>query len=351
MRVSTEEAARATAVANAISQEVVDRNAAITASASSTLASANQYTDGAIATEVLNRNSAIATSLSSANSYTDGAVNSLSTAVSQNIATLSSNVSTNLSNAISTEVVDRNGAIGSAVNNLSAAVSMALAEEASTARAAELSLETLLSSQIASTTTNFSNALSTETADRLAYEAAADVKFNSIQQAFDVIFDAIDIEKYNGSAPDYFQYNATVQDLSAPSPAPAPSPSPAPSPAPAPAPAPSQQLMGYLDGVGGSSTTISSGGTFTWLANAGNPTFDISAMDILQAGVFYKVRVENVGTNALVELTGSFQKNSSVNRSYYQYQLPNGSYALKYYVENDLSTVVYTFLFNVSYTP
>jgi hypothetical protein len=224
-RVSIEEAARATAIANAISTEVVDRNAAISVAASATLAGANQYTDGALSTEVVNRNAAVSVALASANSYTDGAVSSLSTALAQDIADLSGETSTNLAAAISTEVVSRNGAISSAVNNLSAAMSIALAEEASTARSAELSLASLLSTQVSTTTSNISAALSTNTASRLVYKDAADVKFNSIQQAFDVIFDAIDIEKYQGSAPDYFQYDATVQALGgagAPAPAPAP---------------------------------------------------------------------------------------------------------------------------------
>jgi hypothetical protein len=95
-------------------------------------------------------------------------------------------------------------------------VSIALAAEESTARSAELSLANLISAQTSTTTSNLSAALSTETADRLAYEEAADIKFNSIQQAFDVIFDAIDIEKYQGSAPDFFQYDETVQDLAPP---------------------------------------------------------------------------------------------------------------------------------------
>jgi hypothetical protein len=212
-RVSLEEAARATALNNAISTEVVDRNAAVSSQFSATLAGANQYTDGALSTEVVNRNAAISVALASANNYADGAVNSLSTAVAQDLLDLSTETSTNLANAISTEVVDRNAAISTSIENLSTAVSLALADEESTARSAEASLEALISANIMSTSYYISTGISSATANRIAYQDAADVKFNSIQQAFNVIFDAIDIEKYQGSAPDYFQYNGDVQDL------------------------------------------------------------------------------------------------------------------------------------------
>jgi hypothetical protein len=212
-RLSIEEAARATTLANAISTEVVNRNVAVSSEFSSTLAGANQYTDGSISTEVLARNSAISVALASANSYTDGAISGLSTAIAQDLTDLSSETSTNLASAISTEVVNRNTAISSAIDNLSAAVSMALADEASTARSAELSLEELISTNIGMTNYTISTGISSATLNRITYQDAADVKFNSIQQAFNVIFDAIDIEKYQGSAPDYFQYNGDVQDL------------------------------------------------------------------------------------------------------------------------------------------
>jgi hypothetical protein len=212
-RVSVEEVTRASTLAAAISTEVVDRNAAISTQASVTLAGAYQYTDGAISTEVINRSAAISVALASANSYTDGAVASLSSAVTNNISTVVLNTSTNLSNAISTEVSDRNSAISTSVSNLSTAVSIALAAEESTARSAELSIANLISAQTSTTVSNISAALSTNTANRITYQTAATTKFNSIQQAFDVIFDAIDIEKYQGSAPDYFQYDETVQTL------------------------------------------------------------------------------------------------------------------------------------------
>jgi hypothetical protein len=215
-RVSLEEVTRASTLAAAISTEVIDRNAAISTQASVTLAGAYQYTDGAISTEVINRNAAVSVALASANSYTDGAVSSLSTAVANNISTVVLNTSTNLSNAISTEVVDRNAAISTSVSNLSTAVSIALAAEESTARSAELSLANLISAQTSTTTSNLSAALSTNTANRITYQTAATTKFSAIQQAFDIIFDAIDLEKYQGSAPDYFQYDETVQDLTAP---------------------------------------------------------------------------------------------------------------------------------------
>ena len=99
---------------------------------------------------------------------------------------------------------------------------MALADEASVARSAEASLAALFSAQVSTTTANLSTILYNGTTDRLAYESNADVKFNAIQQAFDVIFASIDIEKYQGSAPDYFQYDATVQDLSSIGPSPSP---------------------------------------------------------------------------------------------------------------------------------
>jgi hypothetical protein len=43
---------------------------------------------------------------------------------------------------------------------------------------------------------------------------AANVKLDATKQAFNVIFDAINIEKYQGSSPEYFRYDETVQDLS-----------------------------------------------------------------------------------------------------------------------------------------
>ena len=220
-RMSIEEDTRATAIASAISTEVVDRNNAISTAASATLAGANQYTDGALSTEILNRNAAISVALASANSYTDGSVNSLSTAIAQDIDDLSVETSTNLSTAIATEVISRNSAISTAVNGLSAAVSMALADEASTARSAEISLAVLLSNQISMTINDISSGISTEIYECLTYQNTAGVKFNAIQQAFDVIFDAIDIEKYQGSAPDYFHYDATLQNNGG-SPAPTP---------------------------------------------------------------------------------------------------------------------------------
>ena len=140
----------------------------------------------------------------------------MSTAVAQDILDLSAETSTNLSTAIATEVTSRNAAISSAVGGLSAAVSQALAAEASTARAAEASLALLLSNQIVNNSNNISSGISTEISECIAFQNSADVKFNAIQQAFDVIFDAIDIEKYQGSAPDYFQYDETVQDLTPP---------------------------------------------------------------------------------------------------------------------------------------
>jgi hypothetical protein len=214
-RVSLEEVTRASTLAAAISTEVIDRNAAISTQASVTLAGAYQYTDGAISTEVINRNAAASVALASANSYTDGAVSSLSTAVANNISTVVLNTSNNLSTAISTEVVDRNSALSTSVSNLSTAVSIALAVEESTARSAELSLASLISVQTSTTVSNISAALSTNTANRVTYQSGATTKFSAIQQAFDIIFDAIDLEKYQGSAPDYFQYDATVQNLGA----------------------------------------------------------------------------------------------------------------------------------------
>jgi len=45
---------------------------------------------------------------------------------------------------------------------------------------------------------------------------AANVKLDATKQAFDVIFDAINIEKYQGSAPDFFRYDETIQVLTPP---------------------------------------------------------------------------------------------------------------------------------------
>jgi hypothetical protein len=45
------------------------------------------------------------------------------------------------------------------------------------------------------------------------FQTATNCKFSAIAQAFGVIFDAFSIEKYPGSAPDYFIYNGNLQCL------------------------------------------------------------------------------------------------------------------------------------------
>ena len=45
------------------------------------------------------------------------------------------------------------------------------------------------------------------------FQTATNCKFSAIAQAFGVIFDAFSIEKYPGSAPDYFTYNGNLQGL------------------------------------------------------------------------------------------------------------------------------------------
>lgn len=45
------------------------------------------------------------------------------------------------------------------------------------------------------------------------FQTATNCKFSAIAQAFTVIFDAFSIEKYPGSAPDYYTYNGNLQSL------------------------------------------------------------------------------------------------------------------------------------------
>ena len=119
-------------IADAIASEVTNRNDAIATAASDTFDSATDYTDTAITTEVTNRNSAIDTALGAANDYTDTEIGTLSFSVTENISTLSSSVSDHTSDttsvhgiadtsalatksyadgAVSTEVTNRNTAI------------------------------------------------------------------------------------------------------------------------------------------------------------------------------------------------------------------------------------------------
>jgi hypothetical protein len=271
---------------------------------------------------VINRNAAVSVALASANSYTDGAVSSLSTAVANNISTVVLNTSTNLSNAISTEVSDRNAALSTSVSNLSTAVSIALAVEESTARSAELSLASLISVQTSTTVSNISAALSTNTANRITYQSAATVKFNSIQQAFDVIFDAIDIEKYQDSAPDYFEYDATVQELSAP---------------------PAGPIMQnvYIDGI-----PVARNGTIT-VSDSGNKTISMTWVTTELVDIWVRFNGEIIGSEQ--QMSSENMYNSSA--IYPEMTTPGNTYGCSLEVfDHNTSTFVENYNFNVIVT-
>lgn len=223
-RISVEETLRASGISTAISSEVVARDIAIADAKAQAIASANAFTTGGISTEVYTRAAAISNAVVSANQYTDGAISGLNSTLSAEISTLRVNTAANLATAISDEVSARNAAINTSAGNLTSTFSTNLAAEASTARAAELSLETSISSQIAGANSSNTSALSIEVVTRLAYEAAADIKFDAIREAFDVIFGAIDIEPTPGAGGS-FAYDETVQGVaSGPAPGPAPAP-------------------------------------------------------------------------------------------------------------------------------
>ena len=94
---------------SAITQEVSDRNSAISTARADAIGVAEGYTDSAISNEVTNRNSAIATAKAEAESYTDSAI---STEVTNRNSAIATSLSTAESYADSAALAAQNNAEG-----------------------------------------------------------------------------------------------------------------------------------------------------------------------------------------------------------------------------------------------
>jgi len=245
-----------TALAGAISTEVIDRNNAI---------------DAAITTEVANRDAAILVAKNQATAYTD--------------------------TSISTEIIARDGAIAVSLSNAKAyadqqdesylilAKAYALDQanlEKDRAMAAETSLEIKINATNTTVSNNYTTLDSKIDSNNSAfadYKDQADGKFDAIEQAFTVIFDAFSVEKYPGSAPDYYQYTGSTQSLSG-------------SPAGAPAGAPADYSSGSWQSPSGYSFTRNTG-------TSASPIYSPTTGNIVGTGV-------TTGTTVVITMMTGF---------------------------------------------
>jgi hypothetical protein len=202
-RITGVESTTASSLSSAISTERLDRSTAI---------------QGAINTEVTARTNAINAESSILKTYTDSAVASEVTNRTNAITTLSTQLNTSLSTEIARAISSETSLQGRLVVEISTEFTRATSAEASLAASISTELSRALSAEASLQAT-----ISTGNGDLDTFKASTSTNFAAVTQAFNVIFGAIDIEKYVGSAPDYFAYSAgTVQTLSAPAPAPAP---------------------------------------------------------------------------------------------------------------------------------
>lgn len=185
---------------NAISQEVIDRNSAISTAKGEAISSSNGYTDDAIAQEVIDRDNAISTALSTAEGYTNTAITNLVNAAPNTLDTLkeladaigddpnfavtvagqvsSAQTAANgyTDNAISQEVTDRNSAIATAK-------AQAISDSEAYADGLAVNYDSAGAADAAETAANLytDGAISTEVTNR--NDAIADAKSEAITSA------------------------------------------------------------------------------------------------------------------------------------------------------------------------
>jgi hypothetical protein len=169
-----------------------------------------------------------------------------------------------------------------------------------------------------------------------ANAAANNIRFDAVKQAFNVVFDAIDIEKYHGSTPEYFKYNQTVQDLSDPSIVYA-----------------SGNLSGYLENDSGmipdTYQTITNNETFTFKTDEGTsyihidtnfePSFDSTKL------VYYNLITSD---NTILITTEQFSLNSGFSSGIFSYKFPSGNYKLELH-DSETHVKYLTFNFTLIY--
>lgn len=155
-----------TKVATAIANEVLDRNVNIANAKNEAVGISQTYADGIMATEVTNRNAAIATETTNRG-----------TAITSAINTEVTNRNSAISTAISTEVTDRNSAIAAASVTDQAYTDTKIATEV-TDRNAAIATETsnrgtAISSAISTEVTNRTTAIAAEASLRISGDAAS----------------------------------------------------------------------------------------------------------------------------------------------------------------------------------
>jgi hypothetical protein len=166
--------------------------------------------------------------------------------------------------------------------------------------------------------------------------AVNNTRFDAVKQAFNVVFDAIDIEKYPGSAPEYFKYNQTVQDLSDPSIIYA-----------------SGNLAGYLDDGSGivpdTYQSITNNETLTFKTGEGTPYIQIDT-NFDPSFDSTKMIYCNLITsdNTILRTTDQFSLNNGFSFGIVPYKFPSGDYKLELY-DSETNVKYLTFNFTLIY--